>query len=239
MGKESVYFENNKMIVESKNKKKTYPVNELRYKETCMYYKRISKLSPIDGSECTKFLEFYYNGRKVGIITFEQYNFDELINKYNLKIYRENEKNDPTDYFVHLKKPGNLIFAHAMVFWSILMLLFVYFVGVIFETGIKFYLNIVLIFVIAILDIYIYRKNNYKIYYDNEKIELRYTFKKKTYTFEQISDYKIYESVMNNKIEMINISLDEKTSILINQEYENYNHFKKILIEKAFSSYMC
>lgn len=233
-----VYFECDKLVVEKNETKKTYPVDELRYKETCVYYKR-RRGHIIDGRKCTMFLKLYHNNKFVAVLSNKEAFFDVLIDTYNLKVYKENERKNPADYFVHLKKPGNLIFAHQLIFWAVLMMVFFGVIYIQLQTGIKFYIMASLLTLIVFLDIYMYRKSKYKIYYDNEKIELRYTFKKKIYTFEQISDYKIYESVMNNDMEMINIFLDEKTSILINQEYENYNHFKKILMKKAFSSYMC
>ena len=173
----------------------------------------------------------YHNNKFVAALSKKDSSFGAIIETYNLKVYAE-------DDFIYLRKPANLVCVQALCFWCILIFAFVYWITLIGEIGTKYYLKTGFVILIAIFDILLYKSSKFSIYYNEEEIELRYTFRKKVYTYEDVSEYKIYPSKMNNNMEMISITFSDDKTIIINQEYENYQNFSKILKEKAFTPYV-
>lgn len=233
MEKEKVYFEDSKVIIEKNKRKKTYPISKIRYKRTSFVYKNPS-FAPSDGRRKEEFLELYYNNKIVAIINSGEYELGDLIKNYNLKILSESE-----DGLIYLKKSTSERIVPILFTILVIISLPIYIVlWMKFYTSIKYNLisASILIFVIMLFVGYI--KNNYKIYFNEEKIELRYGNRKKVYTYEQVMDYNIVQSFFNNKLENLVVWFEDGEEIRITEEYENFNNFFQILNEKAYSNYM-
>lgn len=233
MEKEKVYFEDSKVIIEKNKRKKTYPISKIRYKRTSFVYKNPS-FAPSDGRRKEEFLELYYNNKIVAIINSGEYELGDLIKNYNLKILSESE-----DGLIYLKKSTSERIVPILFTFLVIISLPIYIVlWMKFYTSIKYNLisASILIFVIMLFVGYI--KNNYKIYFNEEKIELRYGNRKKVYTYEQVMDYNIVQSFFNNKLENLVVWFEDGEEIRITEEYENFNNFFQILNEKAYSNYM-
>lgn len=233
MEKEKVYFEDSKVIIEKNKRKNTYPISKIRYKRTSFVYKNPS-FAPSDGRRKEEFLELYYNNKIVAIINSGEYELGDLIKNYNLKILSESE-----DVLIYLKKSTSERIVPILFTFLVIISLPIYIVlWMEFYTSIKYNLLSVSILIFVIMLFVGYIKNNYKIYFNEEKIELRYGNRKKVYTYEQVMDYNVVQSFFNNKLENLVVWFEDGEEIRITEEYENFNNFFQILNEKAYSNYM-
>lgn len=233
MEKEKVYFEDSKVIIEKNKRKNTYPISKIRYKRTSFVYKNPS-FAPSDGRRQEEFLELYYNNKIVAIINSGEYELGDLIKNYNLKILSESE-----DGLIYLKKSTSERIVPILFTFLVIISLPIYIVlWMEFYTSIKYNLLSVSILIFVIMLFVGYIKNNYKIYFNEEKIELRYGNRKKVYTYEQVMDYNVVQSFFNNKLENLVVWFEDGEEIRITEEYENFNNFFQILNEKAYSNYM-
>lgn len=233
MEKEKVYFEDSKVIIEKNKKKKSYPISKIRYKRTSFVYKNPS-FAPSDGRRKEEFLELYYNNKIIAIINSGEYELGDLIRNYNLKVLSESEEG-----LIYLKKSTSERIVPILFSFLVIISLPIYIVlWKEFYTSIKYNLISVSILIFVIMLFVCYIKNNYKIYFNEEKIELRYGNRKKVYTYEQVMDYNIVQSFFNNKLENLVVWFEDGQEIRITEEYENFNNFFQILNEKAYSNYM-
>lgn len=233
MEKEKVYFEDSKVIIEKNKRKNTYPISKIRYKRTSFVYKNPS-FAPSDGRRKEEFLELYYNNKIVAIINSGEYELGDLIKNYNLKVISESEEG-----LIYLKKSTSEKIVPILFAFLVIISLPIYIVlWMEFYTSIKYNLLSVSILIFVIMLFVGYIKNNYKIYFNEEKIELRYGNRKKVYTYEQVMDYNVVQSFFNNKLENLVVWFEDGEEIRITEEYENFNNFFQILNEKAYSNYM-
>lgn len=233
MEKEKVYFEESNVIIEKDKKKKIYPLSNIRYKRTSFVYKNPS-FAPSDGRRKEEFLEIYYKNKIITIINSNEYELGDLIRTYNLKVLSETE-----DELIYVKKSFSERFTFAFfVFLAIISLPI--FLALWLEncTSVKYNLMSISILLFVILSIVGYEKNNYKLYFNEERIELHYGTRKKVYKYDQITDYNVVQSFFNNKLETLVIWFEDGEEIRINEEYENFNNFFQMLNEKAYSNYM-
>ena len=231
---EQVYFEENNIIIEKNKKRKTYPISKIRYKRNTFVYKN-PLFAPADGRRKDEFLEIYYNKKVIAIINSDEYELGDLIKKYNLKIFSESG----VDGYIYLKKSlsDRLV---PIIFISLGIIAFPVYIllWTMFYASIKYNMISISILIFVVMLFVGYIKNNCKIFFNKEQILLKYLGKNKKYSYEQIIEYNVVQSYLNNKLEILIIWFDDGEEIRVTEEYENFSDFFKILNDKVYSSYM-